>query len=45
MPYRIRKVKGGFKVGKKGSKKTFSKKPMTKKMAIKQMRALHIHAK
>lgn len=34
MPYKIKKVKGGFKVAE--GNKTFSKKPLSKKMAQKQ---------
>lgn len=45
MPYKLRKVGGGYKVGKKGSKKTFSSKPMSKKKAIRQMKALYRNAK
>ncbi len=41
MPYSLRKVKGGWKVGKKGSSKTYSKKPQTKAKAKAQMRALY----
>lgn len=42
MPYKVEEVKGGFKVMKKGTKKTYSKKPLTKKMATKQMKAIQI---
>lgn len=41
MPYELRKVKGGWKVGKKGSSKTYSKKAMTKEKAKAQMSALY----
>lgn len=40
MPYKIRKVKGGYKVCKKNENKCFSKKPMKKSEAKKQMRAI-----
>ena len=43
MPYIIIKVKGGFKVAKKSNpKETYSKKPLTKKMAEKQKIAIEI---
>lgn len=44
MPYQLRKQDGGYKVGKKGSSKTFSKKPMSKEKAKAQLAALHINA-
>jgi hypothetical protein len=40
MPYTVKKVKGGFKACKKGGKKCFSKKPLTKKQAVKQIGAI-----
>ena len=40
MPYHIKKVKGGWKVGKRGDAKTFSKRPLTRAMALRQLRAL-----
>lgn len=41
MPYTIKKVSRGFKVAKKDDlSKVFSKKALTKEMAIKQMRAI-----
>lgn len=41
MPYTIKKVQNGFKVCKKvGDKKCFSNKPLTKKKAIEQERAI-----
>jgi hypothetical protein len=40
MPYTIRKVKNGFKVFKKGSQKSFSKKPLSLSTAKKQMKAI-----
>jgi len=40
MPYKIKKVKTGFKVC-KPSGKCFSKTPMTKERALKQQRALY----
>lgn len=42
MPYHIKKTKEGFKVCKKDNSKCFSKKPMTKIKAIKQMKAIII---
>ena len=42
MPYHIIKVKGGFKVENKETKKRFSKKPMTKKNVEKQIKILRI---
>ena len=43
MPYNIKKFKGGYKVCKKNSSKCFSKKPMPKARAERQMAALHIN--
>ena len=40
MPYTVKKEKGGFKACKKGEKKCFSKKPLTKKQAVKQIGAI-----
>lgn len=40
MPYTIVKRGTGYKVQKKGSKKVFSKKPMPKARAERQMRAI-----
>lgn len=40
MPYKIAKVGSGYKVQKKGSTKTFSKKPLPKAKALSQMRAI-----
>lgn len=40
MPYQIKQVSGGFKVQKKGTSKTFSKKALTKAKALAQMRAI-----
>lgn len=41
MPYEIKKVNNGFKVCKQNNlNKCFSKKPMTKEMAKRQMRAI-----
>lgn len=45
MPYSIKKSGSGFKVFKKGTGKSFSKKPMTKEKAKKQVAALHINVK
>ena len=42
MPYEIIKVDGGFKVCKKDKSKCFSKKPIPKKRAIKQLKAIQI---
>ena len=44
MPFQIVKVSNGFKVKKKqaGRPKFFSKKPLTKEMATKQMKALYV---
>lgn len=41
VPYELKKVDGGWKVAKKNGRKTFSKKPMTKKKAEDQMAALY----
>lgn len=41
MPYKLKKVGSGYKVAKKSGGKTFSKKPMTKKKAEAQMRAMY----
>ena len=41
MPYKIKKTGKGYKVGKKDSSKTFSKKPMSKEKAKAQMRAIY----
>lgn len=41
MPYTVKKVKGGFKACKKGGKKCFSKKPLTKRQAVKQIGAIY----
>jgi len=44
MPYKIKKVKGGYKVCKKRGSKCFSKKPFpSKKKAIAQMAAIRIN--
>lgn len=45
MPFQITPVKGGFKVKKEGTKKTFSKNPLTKEKATKQLKALYLHVK
>jgi hypothetical protein len=41
MPYNVKKSGSGYKVFKKGTKKCFSKKPLTKKKAEDQMKALY----
>ena len=42
MPYKVKPVKGGFKVFKEGGiRRSFSRDPLTKETAIKQMRALY----
>ena len=44
MPYVLRKQKTrGYKVCKRGTRKCFSKRPLTKRMAKRQMRALYLH--
>lgn len=44
MPYKIKKVSGGYKVCKKQGSKCFSKKPFpSKKAALKQMRAIIVN--
>jgi hypothetical protein len=45
MPYNVVKSGKGFKVQKKGTTKTYSKKPMTKKKAQAQMRAMGMSKK
>ena len=45
MPYTIKKVGTGFKVFKKGTSKSFSKKPLTKKKAESQLRAIGMNEK
>ncbi len=44
MPYRVSKVKGGYKV-KDSKNKSYSKKPLPKSRAKKQMTALRIKTK
>jgi hypothetical protein len=41
MPFEIVKAPKGYFVKKEGTSKTYSKKPLTKTMAMKQMRALY----
>lgn len=41
MPYSIKKKGSGYKVCKKDSSKCFSKKPMTKEKANRQMKAIY----
>jgi len=45
MPYSIRKSGSGFKVVNKKTNRTFSKKPMSKEKAKRQVTALHINVK
>ena len=45
MPYSIRKSASGFKVVNKDTGKSYSKKPITKSKAKKQLAALHINVK
>ena len=45
MPYTIKKVTGGYKVQKKGTSKTFSKKPLPLARAKAQIRAIAINEK
>jgi hypothetical protein len=45
MPYSIRKSNAGFKVFNKKTGHAFSKKPMSKEKAKKQVAALHINVK
>lgn len=41
MPWNLSKSDGGYKVRNKGTGKTYSKKPMTKEKAKKQMAAMY----
>src|SRR3990167_5475987 len=41
MPYELQKVDGGYKVGKRDGSKKFSKKPLSKKKAVAQQRAMY----
>lgn len=44
MPYTLRKQsRRGYKVCKKGTRKCFSKRGLTKRMAVRQMRALYLN--
>ena len=44
MPYVLRKQsRRGYKVCKKGTRKCFSKRALTKHMAVRQMRALYLN--
>lgn len=45
MPYKIQRVKGGFKVAKKDGSKTFSDKPLSYSKAVAQMKALYLSEK
>lgn len=42
MPYIVREVEGGFKACKKGTRKCYSKKPLTKKKATAQRTAIQL---
>ncbi len=44
MPYRVGRSGKGWKVFKKGGKKSYSKKPMSKAKARRQMRAMYMHS-
>lgn len=43
MPYKLKKTGSGYKVCKKNSTKCYSKKPLPRKRALKQLAALHIN--
>lgn len=43
MPFKIVKVKSGFKVKNENTKKVYSKKPLTKEKAGKQLKAILIN--
>lgn len=45
MPYKLRKYGKGFKVVSPGHKEGFSKKPMTRREAVAQLRAILINTK
>jgi hypothetical protein len=45
MPYCLKRVSRGYKVCKKNSPKCFSKKPLTKKIAKNQLKALYASEK
>lgn len=45
MPYKVAKSGSGYKVKNKNTGKTYSKKPLTKKKAEAQMRALYANTK
>jgi len=45
MPYELNKTRGGFFVVKKDSKEKFSKKPLPRERAVKQLRALYFSEK
>lgn len=44
MPYAVSKSGSGYKVRNKETGKTYSKKPQTKAMAVKQLRAIAMHS-
>ena len=45
MPYKLQKVKGGYKVVSKNTGRTHSRKPMTKAKATAQLRALYANVR
>lgn len=45
MPFKLLQIKNGFKVQNIETKKTYSKSPMTKENAKKQLQAIQIHYK
>lgn len=45
IPFELRRVKGGYKVGHKGQSKTYSDEPQSKSKAKAQLRALYVNTK